>query len=189
VDVRIMSATNKDLKEEVRQNRFREDLYYRLNVIPIHLPPLRHRKGDIPLLVHHFLMQAVKRYNQPMPVVSPEAMALMINYHWPGNVRELQNTVQFAFVQSKNGKITASSLPIELHRKTLAPDMPIGGKNRKLTVEATTQALISTRWNKVKAAQVLGVGRATLYRFLEEHPEIRIENAACPKTDVSSFER
>lgn len=173
VDVRIMSATNKDLREEVRKNRFREDLYYRLNVIPIHLPPLRERTGDIPLLVHHFLMQAVKRYNQPMPIVTAEAMALMTNYHWPGNVRELQNTIQFAFVQAKNGRITAACLPIELQRSSAAARAIGAESRRKLTVEATLEALKSSGWNKTAAARILGIGRATLYRFLEEHPEIQ----------------
>ena len=94
VNVRVISATNQQLREAVKEGRFREDLYYRLNVIPIHLPPLRERKVDIPLLVDRFLREAAERYDRKPLKVSRKAMSLILDYRWPGNVRELQNAIQ-----------------------------------------------------------------------------------------------
>lgn len=118
VDVRIVSATNKDLAKEVEKGNFRKDLYYRLNVIPIELPPLRKRRNDIPLLISHFLEMA-KDDNKadmdaPMPTFSKDAIRIMMDYSWPGNVRELQNAVQFAIVRCKQAQIMPSDLPMEL---------------------------------------------------------------------------
>jgi DNA-binding NtrC family response regulator len=101
VNVRVISATNKDLKKEVKKGSFREDLFYRLNVIPIHIPPIRERKSDIPLLVDHFLSKApVIRGNRPVRMAQ-DALNTLMDYAWPGNVRELQNAVQFAIVRCK----------------------------------------------------------------------------------------
>ena len=170
VDVRVISATNKNLKEAVKQGRFREDLYYRLNVIPIHMPPLRERKMDIPLLIEHFLQQASERYKRDRLKVSAPAMALMMDYYWPGNVRELQNAVQFAFVKCADDIIKAEDLPLEL--RELENVCVRRGPSRKLNLEAVRSALVRTAGNKAKAAKMLGVGRATLYRFLADHPEL-----------------
>jgi len=163
VDVRVISATNKDLKAEVKNNNFREDLYYRLNVIPLNIPPIRERKNDIPLLVDHFLKQLPER----AMIVSNEALQVMMKYKWPGNVRELQNAIQFAMVHTKGRHIRPEDLPLEL--KTLDLQQPRRGPNRKLDTETVTAALAQTAGNKAKAAKVLGVGRATLYRFLNDH--------------------
>ncbi len=173
VNVRVISATNKDLKKEVRKDNFREDLFYRLNVIPIHIPPLRDRKNDIPLLVSHFLNQIVERSQQSKPDVDETAMAVMMDYAWPGNVRELQNAVQFAIVKCNNQVISLDDLPMELRdfRGTVDP-RGRSGRNRKLAPQAVQEALVKTGGNKARAARELGVGRATLYRFLEEHPEL-----------------
>ena len=114
VDVRIISATNQNLKEAVKKGQFREDLYYRLNVIPILMPPLRDRKIDIPLLIEHFLQEAAERYGRDPLKVSARAMSLLLDYQWPGNVRELQNAVQFAFVKCSRNTLDADDLPIEL---------------------------------------------------------------------------
>lgn len=170
VDVRVVSATNKDLKKEVQKGMFREDLFYRLNVIPIHIPPIRDRKADIPLLVNHFLSKApVSKGKQPVRI-SQEALNLLMDYTWPGNVRELQNAVQFAIVRCRGKVIEPEDLPIEL--KGLAEEKPKRGPKRKLDSEIVREALEKTGGNKARAARFLGVGRATLYRFLDEHPWI-----------------
>ncbi len=165
VDVRIISATNRDLKREVENRNFREDLYYRLNVVPIRIPPLRERKNDIPLLTAHFLDQAVKRGQKPS-VISREALSTMMDYSWPGNVRELQNAVHFAMVKSRGGTIYPDDLPLELNRGHLACKP---GPAPKLDRNSVAAALRQSGGNKVKAARLLGVGRATLYRFLDIH--------------------
>jgi len=170
VDVRVISATNKNLKEAVKRDRFREDLYYRLNVIPIHLPPLRDRKIDIPLLSEHFLQEARERYGKKTLKISSKAMSLMLDYRWPGNVRELQNAIQFAIVKSKGRVISADDLPLEL--RDLENICLRRGPSRKLDTDAVRLALERTGGNKVKAAKLLGVGRATLYRFLGDHPDL-----------------
>jgi PAS domain S-box-containing protein len=170
VNVRVISATNKDLKKEVQQGRFREDLFYRLNVIPIHIPPLRERKNDVPLLADHFLRQVAERCEKAVPRLSDEALAVMMDYPWPGNVRELQNAVQFGIVRSSGDIITAEDLPLELREF----DRPAArrGPVRKLDPEFVRQALVKTGGNKARAARLLGVGRATLYRFLGEHSDL-----------------
>jgi PAS domain S-box-containing protein len=168
VDVRVISATNKNLKKEVERGRFRDDLYYRLNVIPIRLPALRERKIDIPPLIDHFLNEAGLRYERAPLKVSSRAMALMLDYRWPGNVRELQNAIQFAFVKCSGSVIEPEDLPLELRETQPVCVRP--GPARKLDAESVRTALERTAGNKVKAAKLLGVGRATLYRFLNDHP-------------------
>ena len=169
VNVRVISATNKDLKKEVQQKKFRKDLFYRLNVIPIHLPPLRERRNDIPLLVDHFLKEAGEIHKNMPPTISKEAVSVMMGYHWPGNVRELQNAIQFAIVNCSGDTIFPKDLPMEL--KDLSLFGPSRGASRKLNVENVKIALIKTGGNKAKAARILGVGRATLYRFLANHSD------------------
>jgi DNA-binding NtrC family response regulator len=170
VDVRIISATNKDLKKEVHRGNFREDLYYRLNVIPISVPPLRERKNDIPLLVEHFLKQFQGHHNRKTVQISNEALAQMMDYRWTGNVRELQNAVQFAIVRCNGTMIQPQDLPLEL--KECIQEKPQRGPARKLDSEAVKEALRKSGGNKVKASEMLGVGRATLYRFLNKHPQL-----------------
>ena len=116
VNARIISATNKDLKKEVQQNNFREDLYYRLNVIPIYIPPIRERRNDIPLLIDHFLNETRKRYDGKPFKITKEAVSIMMDYKWPGNVRELQNAIQFAIVKSNGKIILPEDLPMELRK-------------------------------------------------------------------------
>ncbi|KJS29559.1 MAG: Fis family transcriptional regulator [Desulfatitalea sp. BRH_c12] len=170
VNVRVISATNKDLRKEVQRNAFREDLYYRLNVIPIHIPALRDRATDIPLLVAHFLQQIADRSRQAVPRVSDAAMSLLMDYPWPGNVRELQNAIQFAIVKCNKKIITPADFPMELRRLA---GMPVRvDRLRRLDAEAVRDALVKTGGNKAGAARMLGVGRATLYRFLGDHSDI-----------------
>jgi PAS domain S-box-containing protein len=171
VNVRVISATNKDLKKEVRKNRFREDLFYRLNVIPIQIPPLRDRKIDIPVMVDFFLDQ-VDKAGQKKKKFSTEALSNMLDYSWPGNVRELQNAVLFSTVKCRGRTIEPEDLPLEL--KTSKNGIHKRGPSGKLDVDAVNKALIKTGGNKAKAARLLGVGRATLYRFFKDHPEITV---------------
>ena len=169
VNVRVVSATNKNLKKEVQQNNFRKDLFYRLNVIPIQLPTLRERRNDIPLLMEHFLNEAEEMHDSKPPEVSKEALSIMMGYHWPGNVRELQNVIQFAIVNCSGDTIFPKDLPMELKDESILRSSR--GASRKLNIEIVKSALEKTGGNKAKASRLLGVGRATLYRFLSDHPE------------------
>ncbi|MBN2531177.1 MAG: sigma-54-dependent Fis family transcriptional regulator [Deltaproteobacteria bacterium] len=179
VDVRIISATNKDLKEEVDKGEFREDLYYRLNVVPVEIPPLCERPGDIPLLVEHFLKRA-KENGQISLGVSTEAMSLFIEYPWPGNVRELQSVIQFALIKAKGGIIEPVHLSPQFKswfetntgrtipsRPSQFPEPPSMKPAQSLTPDNIDAALEQTGGNKARAAKLLGVGRATLYRYLD----------------------
>ena len=170
VNVRVISATNKELKSEVQQNRFREDLFYRLNVVPIQLPPLRERKTDIPLLAEHFLRLDADRHGRDHFQLSKAALSLMMDYHWPGNVRELQNTVQFSIVKCKGRIIRPEHLPMELHN--VVKRSAQRGPSRKLDVASVRDAIRKTGGNKARAAKLLGVGRATLYRFINAYPDV-----------------
>ncbi len=174
-DVRIICATNKDLKQEVAKGNFRDDLYYRLNVIPIVLPPLRERKNDIGLLVEHSLKHSHYKGKEGPPEISREAMSTIISYEWPGNVRELENALQFAVIKCQDNLITPADLPLELINHIPVnhiSEETHGGHSRKLDTQTVKEALEKAGGNKSKAARLLGVGRATLYRFLNEHPDI-----------------
>ena len=173
VNCRVISATNKNLKREVQKNNFRDDLYYRLSVIPIHIPPLRDRKNDIPLLVRHFLAEYGNKDGFKPLSISKEALKILMGYSWPGNVRELQNAIQYAIVNTRGYTIMADALPMEFKSQLAYQNKR--GPSKKLTEDAVKSALVKTGGNKTKAAKVLGVGRATLYRFLEENPEISLE--------------
>ncbi|MCE9613150.1 MAG: sigma 54-interacting transcriptional regulator [Lentisphaerae bacterium] len=165
VDVRIISATNKDLTEEILEGRFREDLFYRLSVVPIQLPALRERKSDLPLLVDFLLGQIARGSNRPVRRVSAAAMEVLMAHDWPGNVRELQNWLQFALVKCHDEEIQPEHLPPG--RQLRRADEKTG-RRRKLTVDGVREALRRAGGNKLEAARELGVSRATLYRFLED---------------------
>lgn len=167
VDVRVISATNKLIDEELATRRFREDLFYRLSVVPIHLPPLRERRMDIPLLVNHILLSIAEDHKQGSLTVSPEAMEVLISHDWPGNVRELQNWLQFSLVKCKEGVILPSHLPPHAKPVGKTPPEPHLMPRHKLDAEALREALRATGGNKREAAKRLGVSRATLYRFIE----------------------
>ena len=174
VNVRLISATNRDLKKEVAKGRFREDLFYRLNVIPIHIPPLRERKNDIPLLAGHFLKEAGERYQQEPLSVSNEALSMLLEYPWPGNVRELQNAIQFAIVKHRGKVISQLDLPLEIREYKMTCS-PAKGPSLRLDRDLVTTALKQAGGNKAKAARILNIGRATLYRFLNAHPDITVD--------------
>jgi len=168
VNVRLISATNADLKQAVKEKDFREDLYYRLNVIPIHIPPLRERKTDIPLLVDYFLKQFAGEENKRPVKISDEALSMLMDYDWPGNVRQLQNVLQYAIVKCSRRLIRPKDLPLELADIRVARTRR--GPSKKLDIESVRDALEKTAGNKSKAARLLGVGRATLYRFINDYP-------------------
>jgi transcriptional regulator with GAF, ATPase, and Fis domain len=170
VDVRIISATNRDLTREVSNGRFRKDLYYRIRVVPVAIPALRERKDDIPLLVNHFLRKESKE-GLHASQISPDALALMVEYPWPGNVRELQSALRFALLKARDRAIDLEHLPAEL--REWREDRTTCGPRRKLDKEGVLEALMRAGGNKAKAARMLAVGRATLYRFLADHPDIK----------------
>ncbi len=168
VDVRVISATNKDLLQEIAEGRFREDLYYRLCVVPILIPPLRERRMDIPLIAEHCLERALAERGRSGIQISPHTLDLMMEYEWPGNIRELQNWIQFALVKCKGDTIEPEHLPLQRPPRAPQPITPLLGKRRKLTLAEVREALAKTRGNKLAATHLLGVSRATLYRFLDE---------------------
>ena len=168
-DVRIIAATNRDLEADVASGRFRRDLFYRLNVVSIRLPPLRERKEDIPLLVEHFVRKFNERMGKKVKGVSPEAMRLLMDYDWPGNVRELENAIESAFVMGKGDLITPEDLP-EAVRGREGSAVPEGkGLLDEGERRAILEALERTGWRKGEAAKVLGVSRATLWRKMKKH--------------------
>jgi len=169
VDVRVVSATNKDLRTLVQKNEFREDLFYRLSVVPVNLPPLRERRNDIALLVDHFIERFSDDARLPIRSITSEALHSMMDYPWPGNIRELQNAIQYAFVKCKKDMIQMEHLPPEI-LSHMSQRQPESYRRRgKLDPAGVARALEKSGGNKVKAAKALGVGRATLYRFLKEH--------------------
>ncbi len=181
VDVRILSATNRDLKQMIAKGRFRDDLYYRLCVVPICLPPLRERPDGLALLVNYLLEEINRDADGKRLGISAEAMNLLLRYDWPGNIRELKNALQFASIHCTHGQILPEHLPPEIRLKT--PELRQGEerpllpgrrefRKKKLNRDSLLDALEKTRGNKLQAAKILGVGRATLYRFLKEHPDI-----------------
>jgi PAS domain S-box-containing protein len=169
VDVHILAATNKDLLQEVKNGNFREDLYYRLNVIPIHLPALRERRNDIPLLARHFLGRFIKEQNKEIQGLTTEAMRLLLDYDWPGNVRELENTVEHATVLAKGDRVEASDLPAIVQTqggRTLGERLPtIEEQEKNLLLET----LEKCGWVKKEAAQHLGISRTALYDKLKRY--------------------
>jgi len=172
VDVRLISATNKNLTEEIAAGRFREDLYYRLCVVPVNLPSLRERRNDIPLLVDHILKRELENVGKEGIVVAPETLDIMMSYDWPGNIRELQNWIQFTLVKCKDKMI----LPKHLPPRTGLESRDVGPvkkrRRRKLDIASVRAALKETNDNRLEAARVLGVSRATLYRFLDDVDEL-----------------
>ncbi len=169
VDVRIIAATNKDLLREVKEGLFREDLYYRLNVIPIQLPPLLERRNDIPLLARYFLRRFAAEQSKKIDDFRPESLRLLLDYPWPGNVRELENTVEHATVLAKGSRVEASDLPAALHTAAKTAQ----GSTPPTLVEHESKLLLEVLedcgWNKKQAAKRLGISRSTLYEKLKKY--------------------
>lgn len=166
VNVRIISATNQDLRKMMEKKKFRRDLFYRLCVVPITLPPLRSRRLDIPPLVEHYLEFTAKELKRPMLIPSNEVMDFLTRYPWPGNVRELHNAIEYAYVKCHTGIIQLEHLPPEItsfeKNRPVKPGPPL-----KLKKEAVLDALVKAEGNRKEAARILNVGRATLYRYLD----------------------
>jgi len=169
VDVRVVAATNHDLRKLAAEGGFRDDLYYRLNVVTITVPPLRERSSDIPLLAQHFLETFAHRTEHPVKRLAPEALALLCAYHWPGNVRELENVIERAVALSSSETLLPDDFPLHLpEESSRAPRLPAAG----MTLEDVKRWYVSkvleeAGGNKVRAAELLGIDRRTLYRILE----------------------
>jgi len=173
VDTRVIAATNKTLKIMVDEGKFREDLYYRLKVVEIHLPSLRERKEDIPLLVDHFIKQFSTEQNRKPPLVSPDVMNCLINNHWSGNIRELKNMLQSIIILHRNDTIGIEQLQPEYriqHKEEVAYPEPTQGRTMgEIEKSAILNALNTTQGNRTKAAKALGIGLRTLQRKLKEY--------------------
>jgi Nif-specific regulatory protein len=171
VDVRILAATNLDLDALVQEERFREDLYYRLNVIRIVLPPLRQRREDIPLLVGHFVKRSIGEGSLAAPHFEPGALRELTNHSWPGNVRELEHTVQKIVLYAKGGRADAALVRRLLPRSATSPDPAASGfpSLRELESRHLRRALEVCGWNREEAARRLGIGRATIYRKMKDY--------------------
>ena len=179
VDVRIIAATHRDLSEEVQKGNFREDLYYRLYVIPIMLPSLRARRSDIPFLISHFMEQSNQKNDRSVHAISEEALAMMMGYAWPGNVRELKNMMERLVVLKGSGVISAQDLPSEIkstHKYEPSTTIEISDEGICLNSAVTEfekalilQSLEKTKWVKNKAAKLLHLNRTTLVEKIKRH--------------------
>jgi two-component system response regulator HydG len=173
VDVRLISATNKKLDELVEEKQFREDLFFRINGMTIHLPPLRERREDIPLLLHYFVKQAAEKYHKEIDGIIPEAQQILMSYGWPGNVRQLRNVVERMVVLSPSPNIGIETLPPEIRP---AGGESLGGMNNLvgISIEQAEKELIRNtlklvNGNREQAAKILGIGERTLYRKIKEY--------------------
>lgn len=179
-DVRLIAATNKDLAKLVAEGKFRDDLYFRLNVVHITMPPLRERKEDIPLLVNSFIRHFCKQNEKPLLELTPDAMNTLLSYNWPGNIRELRAAIEHGVVMARGAKISVRDLPMNV-RQAVSASLPAGitpskafaGQTTALDLHATErrlimQALASTNGNITRAAQKLGISRRTLHRKINE---------------------
>jgi len=175
VDVRVIAATNRDLLEEMEKGRFREDLYYRLNVVTLKMPPLRERREDIPLLAQHFLRMFSEKNRKEIKGLTPQAMDLLLKYNWPGNVRELMNAVERAVVLSQSEYLDEEEFPLfpedsYLDRKILPKDsIPPGIPLEEMERATILKTLESTKGNKSEAARRLGITRKTLHKKLKKY--------------------
>ncbi|MBI5144546.1 MAG: sigma-54-dependent Fis family transcriptional regulator [Candidatus Omnitrophica bacterium] len=189
VDVRIIVATNQDLEKAVAEKKFREDLYYRLNVISINIPPLRKRKDDLPLLVDHFMNLYSKENHKKINAVSQETLAILMNYDWPGNIRELENIIERAVILDTDSIVGKDDLPEILLASASAPNTNDASSLKHALKEPEKvfilQVLKEVGWNKKKAARKLGVNRTTLYNKLRKYNLISEPNAGSNENKAS----
>lgn len=174
VDVRFISATNRNLEEMVAERQFREDLYFRIKGATITIPPLRERREDIPVLIHYFLQHAAEKYEKDVEALTPEAQQILMSYYWPGNVRQLKNAVENMVVLSTQSRLGVEVLPADLRPKAAAES--IGGMNNLvgISIEQAEKELIRNtlkmvNGNREQAARILGIGERTLYRKIKEY--------------------
>ena len=180
IDVRILAATHRDLAAEIKAGRFREDLYYRINVLPIHVPPLRERREDIPNLLDHFLARNNARFNTQIRGIDAEARRLLLEYAWPGNVREMENTIERAMVLTERDSLSAEDLPERVReaRDPIRMHLTSGEMSIKKTARIIEEILIrraltKTKGNRTRAAEVLEIShRALLYKIKDYHIEL-----------------
>ena len=165
VDFRCIAATNRNLEAMVKEGTFRFDLFYRLNILRIHIPPLRDRREDIPLLADVFIKKHATAMNKPLARIAPEAMSLLLNYEWPGNVRELENAIERALVISKGPEITLSDFPMQLK----APQAASGRRLEDVARAHIERVLEECGWNLTRAAEVLAIDRSTLYSKIKAY--------------------
>ena len=174
VDIRIITATNKDLLAEVEANRFREDLYYRLNVVPIQLPPLRDRREDIPPLAAYFLKFYSEKNQREIMKILPDALDAMMRYDWPGNVRELENTIERGVIISRSENLTTEELPPNIRKIAesaggYGSEVTVGGTIKEMEREFIARTLVSVDGNRTRAAKILGITRKTLQNKMREY--------------------
>ncbi|MFC2478527.1 MAG: sigma-54-dependent transcriptional regulator [Treponema socranskii subsp. buccale] len=171
IDVRVIAATNRDMEKEVKEGRFREDLYYRLNVVHIAVPPLRERRDDIPLLLNAFLKEYAKENGKNVTGIDNRARALLYKYDWPGNIRELRNCIESAVVMCGGNEITPEDLPPTVSASIAAPSItiPVGTTLDDAEKAIICENLAANKGNKSKTADILGIGRKTLHRKLQEY--------------------
>jgi DNA-binding NtrC family response regulator len=168
-DVRIISATNRHLPTEVEEGKFREDLFYRLNVFTIEIPPLRERKKDIPMLAGHFVQLFAANMNKSRPVMSREFVQLLERQPWKGNIRELRNVIERAVILTDGPELGAESLPLEFRQETPVW-LPMSAFDLASVEKLHIQRVLNyTKGNKVEAAKLLSIGLTTVYRKMEEY--------------------
>jgi transcriptional regulator with PAS, ATPase and Fis domain len=169
-DVRVIVATNKDLAEQMRQGAFREDLYYRVNVVRVELPPLRRRKEDIPLLVNQFIARFNRLQKKTVQGVSAEALSLLVAHDWPGNIRELENAIERAFILCTEGHIGIGHLPEDLtnHGSAAGKDSGLRSSHDILDAQAIRAALERNAFKRQAAAEELGIHKTTLFRRMKK---------------------
>jgi transcriptional regulator with PAS, ATPase and Fis domain len=172
VDLRVIAATNKDLKKEVEQGAFRQDLYFRVNVVTLTVPPLVERRDDIPLLIQHFLEKYAQAQGKPLPEISPEVREILMNYEFPGNVRELENIMERAVTLCRGGLIEMPHLPPDLQSRRF--QMERRSRRDFQTLEENEKDYIlwvmgQTQGNKTRAAEILGIDRVSLWRKLKRY--------------------
>ena len=179
VDVRILAATNSDLEDMVRRGSFREDLYYRLKVVTLSIPPLRDREGDVALLAEHYLALLAEEHGKTPFTLSGEALGALARFGWPGNVRQLKNVLESVVVFHPGGEITVDQLPPEIFESTMisgatTPVQPLVGTPRSMDEierQAVLETLQRTKGHRAEAARLLGIGLRTLQRKLKDYKE------------------
>ena len=186
VNVRIIAATNRDLRTLIEDGQFREDLFYRLSVVTIELPPLRERRDDIPPLVQHFLKKHCERYHLPVPSVTDEALELLTRYEWPGNVRELENVIEHAVVLGRSDVIRTEDLPSHIrHAKSQISSIGLRLPDEGISLEEVEKeilvlALEKHHWNQTRAARYLNISRKTLIYRMEKFGLVPVQDGSAP---------